>query len=258
MAEPLQNTATIGAPTERETVSERRPEHPELRIYGHSALFYWWPIWVVGYILAAITYLGGDEYQIGSSMAWIHPSKGLAVIYGLTLFLVILITSVIVRGLASVIVILSVMFITLLFTYLDWWEHILPWFGKRLTVHINLGFYVAFSTLLFVAWALTVFVFDRLRFWRITPGQITLEHLIGASAKSYDTDNLKLEKLRDDFFRHWILGFGSGDIHVQPLAIGGDREDIHIHNVFFVGSKVHAIQHMIATEPDKFSHVTVK
>jgi len=32
---------------------------PELRIFSRSTIFFWWPVWVTGYILAAITYLGG-------------------------------------------------------------------------------------------------------------------------------------------------------------------------------------------------------
>lgn len=30
----------------------------QLVVYQHSSMFYWWPIWVVGFLFAAITYLG--------------------------------------------------------------------------------------------------------------------------------------------------------------------------------------------------------
>ena len=33
---------------------------PELRIYSRSTIFFWWPLWLTGYILAAITYFGGE------------------------------------------------------------------------------------------------------------------------------------------------------------------------------------------------------
>ena len=32
-------------------------EVPEMRIYSHSALFYWWPVWVFGFLFALITRL---------------------------------------------------------------------------------------------------------------------------------------------------------------------------------------------------------
>ena len=232
-------------------------EHPELKIYSHSRLFYWWPIWVVGYIMALVTYLGGEQYQIGNNLAWFHASENPGVIYALTVLLVILVTNVTVRGLASAIVILSGMCLTLLFAYLDWWEPILAWCG-RLRIHLNMGFYVFFSTVMFLFWALVVFVFDRMSFWRIKPGQITHEYILGAGAKSYDTDNMILEKLRDDFFRHWVLGLGSGDLRIQPLAMGAHREEICVPNVLFIGSKMKFIQRMIAIEPDRFGHTTVK
>ena len=28
------------------------PRPTEIKIYSHSSLFYWWPVWLLGYILA--------------------------------------------------------------------------------------------------------------------------------------------------------------------------------------------------------------
>ncbi len=30
----------------------------EIKIVSHSGLFYWWPVWAVGYVMAALTYFG--------------------------------------------------------------------------------------------------------------------------------------------------------------------------------------------------------
>ncbi len=126
----------------------------------------------------------------------------------------------------------------------------------HLRVYVNLGTYMAFSTLLFVVWALTVFVFDRMSYWRIKPGQITHEFVFGSASRSYDTENLVLEKYRDDIFRHWVLGLGSGDLLLKPY--GADREQIIVPNVLFVGAKVARMQKMIATQPQAFGHVVLK
>ena len=34
-----------------------RAEVLQVIVYGHSALFYWWPLWVAGYIMALLTWL---------------------------------------------------------------------------------------------------------------------------------------------------------------------------------------------------------
>jgi hypothetical protein len=65
-----------------------------------------------------------------------------------------------------------------------------------------------------------------------------------------------LEKYRDDLFRHWILGFGSGDLHIRPH--GAQREEIEALNVLFIGSRISAIQDLIATQPERFSHTSSK
>ena len=36
---------------------------PEIKLYSHSTLFYWWPVWVLGYILALLTFIG-HEYMV--------------------------------------------------------------------------------------------------------------------------------------------------------------------------------------------------
>ncbi len=180
---------------------------PEIRIYAHSRLLYWWPVWACGYVMTALTHFYGQPHQIGAAQELFHPSSNLGVIFILTLAAVILITNVTVRGLASVIVILSLALAALLLAYYHKWDLVLEWLGN-LKIHFNLGAYFWISTTIFTIWALTVLVFDHLNYWRITPGQVTHENIFGAGSKSYDAQNMVLEKLRNDFFRHWVLGFG--------------------------------------------------
>jgi hypothetical protein len=239
-----------------EELEKRNPEaYLQLKVYSHSPLLYWWPVWVVGYIMAFITYMQGQQIAIGGVSEWFHPNSNLGVLYFLTLFLVIMITNVTVRGMASVIVILVVVLGTLFLAYMDWWDYVLEWMG-HLRIHMNLGAYLAFSTLMFLVWLFTVFVFDHMSYWLIKPGQITQEFVLGAGSRSYDTEGIVLEKHRNDVFRHWVLGLGTGDLVVQTM--GANRDRIEIPNVSFVGSKVVVIQRMIAIRPEEFGHVTVK
>ena len=81
-----------------------------LRIYSHSSLLFWWPVWAVGYGMALLTYWHGRPQRVddlAQAVEWIHPSSNLGVIFFLTLFLVILVTNFTMRGLASGIVIIG-------------------------------------------------------------------------------------------------------------------------------------------------------
>src|SRR5262245_6863614 len=95
-AEPVQSVAAPRAvPAEAHVVRE-----PEVRVYAHSRLFYWWPAWVAGYTMALLTHLHGEPHQIGQGHELFYPGSNLGVIFLLTLLLMIVITNVTVRGLA--------------------------------------------------------------------------------------------------------------------------------------------------------------
>jgi hypothetical protein len=258
----------------------------EIRIYGHTALFYWWPVWVCGLLMGFATLIDGSRvaivpdgsrYEAGDGKSQkativlpqgkqihderiesgeplyerMHSSKNLGIIFTVVLFIVLLITNVPLRGLSSAIAITVILLITVIFAWQNWWQIIFGWLFQ-LNIHMNAGFYFFFSVPLLIAWLLVVFVYDRMTFWRVTPGEITHEVIFGGGQRSFQTEGMAFEKLRDDLFRHWVLGFGSGDMIMHPMQTGGAaREDLAIHNVLFVGTKLKMIQDMIATRPDQ-------
>jgi len=59
---------------------------------------------------------------------------------------------------------------------------------------------------------------------------------------------MALDKHRDDLFRHWLIGLGSGDLEIHTT--GATRQQIHVRNVLFIGSKVPVIQKLIAETPE--------
>ncbi len=233
-----------------------KQERNEIYIFSHSNFFYWWPVWVCGYIMAVLTRFGPGATQIdmgGGRMEWFNTSKELGVTFTLVCCLVILVTNVTARGLASLVVVLAIVLAVVLSLYFGWWETLAGLFGL-VSIHMNMGFYVCFSTLIFIVWFLAVFVHDRLSYFRVTPGQITHDFVIGGAAKSYDTRGMVFEKHRNDLFRHWILGLGSGDIQISTT--GAVRETILIPNVLFVDTKLAAIQRLIAMQPDEHEGTT--
>jgi hypothetical protein len=54
---------------------------------------------------------------------------------------------------------------------------------------------------------------------------------------------LSLEKKRDDLFRHWLLGMGSGDLVIRTG--GANAQTFELPNVLFVGSKLVTAQRLL-------------
>lgn len=246
----------------------------EIKIYSHSTLFYWWPVWVMGFVMAALTYSEGSRAVIvprgtvyaESSGAIVLPagvphvgtaepefgqlsaaSKNLGVVFTITLLLVVFITNTPLRGLWSAIVVLLVAVMTVTFAWLGLWPQILAYCG-RIDIHLNMGFYLVFSSLLFLLWFAVVFVFDRMNYWKFRPGQLTHESMFGGGQKSYDTSGMLFEKLRDDPFRHWLLGMGSGDLVINTS--GAEHERLQISNVLRLDGILHRLQNMISERPE--------
>lgn len=253
----------------------------EVIIYGHTLLFYWWPVWVFGYVFAILTWWGGyraaiiptqSQYDKEKSTITVKDSKGAfpldpekhginengefrehmvpsssyGILWVFILLMVIVITTVPLRGVSSLVVILAIALIVVTISFLGGWDSILNALGK-LRVHMNMGFYVFTSTFLFIIWAAVFFVYDRLSYWRVTPGQITHKVIFGGGERSFDTEGLAFTKLRDDLFRHLILGIGSGDLQMDPMKSGGaNKEDLSIHNVLFIGNKLEKIDKLIS------------
>jgi hypothetical protein len=254
--QPVAAAPAVAPTGETAQVAAHHAEHEddlEVRIYSHSTFFYWWPVWAIGYVMALITYLGGQPEKIGDTTVLFHASKNLGVVFTLTFFLVIIITNVSLRGASSVVVILGSALVILLLAYFRLWEDVIHALGL-VAIYMNLGFYIFFSTLVFLVWAFSVFIYDRLAYWKVRPGQITHERVIGGAEKSYDTRGMVFEKHREDLFRHWVIGLGSGDL--QITTTGARSETVYVPNVLFINTKVDRIQHLIAMKPTELSRPT--
>src|SRR3954465_9223566 len=145
---------------------------PVVYVYSHSPIFYWWPVWVLGYAMALLTYAQGVHTNIGESgvAVWMHPSRSLGVVYTIVFLMVILMTNFSVRGVASLTLVISVLFFTVLFAYMGIWEDIFAALGM-LAIYMNMGFYVFFSSALFLIWFFEVTIRCRLDYWSFHPGQ---------------------------------------------------------------------------------------
>jgi hypothetical protein len=251
----------------------------EVRIYSHSPLFYWWPVWAVGFIMALLTLADGHRMALvphdtkpeasrdvsgsGTRDVLIVPegkklprdkegnligpgphiasSPKLGVIYATVLLVIIVVSNVPLRGLWSVIIILGIVLLVLVFSLWGIWDDLVR-IIQFLDIRINLGGYVFISSALFIIWALTVFIFDHRTYVVVTSGQVRVCLAIGAGETMYDTTGMTFSKRQDDLFRHWIIGLGSGDLIIHR---SNTTQEIDMPNVLFVGSKIKEIERLI-------------
>lgn len=262
----------------------------EIKLVSHSNLFYWWPIWALGFLMAAVTSIEGTRmvlvpsgtrvisavenkqenktiytvdapgkstraldaaadaaakgstaqpfHQHVSQKTWMGP------LFCVVTLLTIVITNIPLRGLWSFLVILLFVILALIFSVADLWDNVLAALGG-LHMYMNLSVYLFFAITVVVLWLVSVFVFDQRTYMIVTPGQIQVCEHIGAAVKNYPAESVTFEKQRDDLFRHWILGFFSGDliIHVRD-----QKEEIRLPNVLWIGWRLEEVQHLLRSK----------
>lgn len=186
----------------------------------------------------------GQKLQIFRPRVSQHASLGAIFVIGLLLTIVI--TNVPLRGLWSFVAIILVVLVCLVISLFSAWDTIFERLSN-LHIYINMAGYLFIGTAVFVVWALAVFIFDQRSYIIFTPGQIKVCEHIGASVQAFNTVGVSLEKQRDDLFRHYILGFGSGDLIVRTS--GAERHEIKMPNVLGIGWRLKTVEDMIKTLP---------
>lgn len=254
------------------------PSKPqEVKIYSHSNLFYWWPVWVVGIVLAILTLTQGTVMVVVPSASILGSAdttlkdgkdvkvkavllpadkdfpekeephlntstrKGYGVIFATVLLVVIFITNVPLRGMWSVLIIMAIVMLSIIFALAGWWDKILGAI-KLLDIRLNTGGYLFISLGLLLLWLFALFFFDRQIYITFVPGAMKVCLEIGAGEKQYDTMGMNIERERSDIFRHLILGLGSGDLIIRTS--GADRHEFRLNNVLSINHKLSLIEEM--------------
>ncbi len=247
----------------------------EVKIYSHSSLFYWWPVWAIGFILGLLTLTRGQVMYVvpkGTDVRvvdeengkvrkveltlkepvdkklvedppkrYIASSAGYGVFFTVVLMVVIVITNVPLRGMWSVMVIMLIVLLSIIFALAGWWDNIIEAI-RLLDVRMNAGGYFSIASALLGIWLITFLLFDRQLYITFLPGMMKVCLEIGSGEKTYDTMGMTIEKERSDLFRHWILGLGSGDLIVKTS--GAERHEFRLTNVLFIGQKLAMIEEM--------------
>jgi hypothetical protein len=261
-------------------VPDQRPA--QVVIISHSPLFYWWPVWAVGFLMAGVSYVSGlqmalvpvgtvaergvpvaghdvprdvliapegrplpaatDSDELKQPRLRMAQSNDPGIVWAMTLILVIVITHVQLRGVWSLVVLLILGFTTVVLAVLGLWDPILRAL-QVFDVHINAFGYLSISLVLFVIWLVMFFVFDRLKYMVFTRNRLRVRKAIGEGEKVFDMRGMVFQRHRDDMFRHWLLGFGSADLTV--FTSGANAQQIEMPNVFGIGHKLALIHTML-------------
>jgi len=227
----------------------------EVKVYMHSGLLFWWPVWAVGFMMAAWTLVENHHMAIvaegstveGSTLTapegqtpvltGIHmsASRTPGAIFAVTFLVVLAFGSGWVRGWRAYTFLALFGCLLLLVSWIRGWETIGRWLGY-LYVHINLGGYLVLSTGMLILWLVQVYIVDRRTFVVFSPSQVRVHYEIGEEEKVYDTLGIAFEKKPYDWFR-WLIGFGAGDLRVR---VGGQW--LEIPNVIAVGRQLDNIE----------------
>jgi hypothetical protein len=273
-AVPVYNVPPPGTPTEEKV--------DKIVVYGHSNILYWWPVWAACFVLAAWTYMDnyqmaavppgsqavtqaevegfgeprdaivappGKHFPLAPGTGkplqadmTVAGGNGPGVIFVMTLLLVAIVSTLTLRGLLSVIALITIFALVLAFALLGWWDDIFRFFGG-LDIRLNAAGYLFLGIPLLLIWAIVVFVLDRQHYAVFDEGQIQYVLDIGDGVRVADVAGAVVEKRRSDVFRHWLLGFGTGDLHVRTGGQNGVIIDLE--NVFNINRKLRVINNKL-------------
>ncbi len=209
-----------------------------LKIYTHSPILYWWPIWLLGFVFGFVSlFVGGEGTEAAARV------QGQTFVF--VLIFVIFSTTVKLRGANSVILGLILAIGGILLATANLSGPIAAFIGG-LDIRMSPAFYWFVGGSVFIMWAVMIFGFDKVKFYEIAPGQVRERVFWGSGDRAESGANARCKYLKDDFLRHRMLGLiVTGDIEITL----GDGEVWYLHNVLFAKEKAHRINELIVTRP---------
>jgi hypothetical protein len=258
----------------------------EITVISHSFLFYWWPVWAFGFLMAAITWFDGErmatvpthsiaerqrvvEGHEGKHDVIILPSDKKLVSDGRhtnepaqphlrmssnknlgVLFCVVLLLVITITNVPLrglwSVIVIIILLGLTIIFAILGWWEAILDRFSFLDIRINLAGYIVISSVLFVLWLLIFLLFDQQIYMIFSPGQFRVRLEIGDAETAYDTTGMTIQKQRSDLFRHWILGLGSGDLIVRTA--GAQTHQFDMPNVLFLGRKVREIEDLLRSK----------
>lgn len=242
----MSETPAPAAPTEPRASDDAKHMHvedvfnqlSELKVFTHSPILYWWPIWALGLLFGVVSvFVTGDGTEAAARV------QGQTFVF--VLVFVIFSTTVKLRGANSVILGLILAIGGILLATANLSGPIAAFIGG-LDIRMSPAFYWFVGITVFIMWAVMIFGFDKVKFYEFAPGQVRERVFWGSGDRAESGANARCRYLKDDFLRHRMLGLVvTGDIEITL----GDGEVWYLHNVLFAKQKANRINDLIVTRP---------
>ncbi len=216
----------------------KKNETDQIVVYGHSSLLYWWPVWLVCFILAGMTYAEGDR----SGGVTVSDTNGPGLVFVITLLAVAVSSTVLLRGMVSVVAAVTLIAVAVALGWFGWWGSIVG-FLDALEIRINAAGYLCIGVPLFLGWVVVIGVYDRMHYVTFGRGQIRYVLEVGDGEVVMPAEGAVVEKKRSDAFRHWVLGLGAGDLMIR--SGGPNSPAIELKNVLRIGRKLAVIDRLL-------------
>ena len=217
----------------------------DLKVYAHSPIIYWWPIWALGILFGFISMFLPDSVGTAADGTVSTAALVQGQTFVFVLVFVIFSTTVKLRGANSVILGLIMAIGVILLFMANMFGPIAAYIGG-LDIYMSPSFYWFVGIAVFLMWAVMVFGFDKVKFYEIAPGQVRERVYWGSGDRAESGANARCRYLKDDFLRHRMLGGNLlGDIEIT-LA---DGEVWYLHNVLFAKTRADRINELIVTRP---------
>ena len=210
----------------------------ELKVFTHSPILYWWPIWALGLLFGVVSmFVTGEGTEAAARV------QGQTFVF--VLVFVIFSTTVKLRGANSVILGLILAIGGILLATANLSGPIAAFIGG-LDIRMSPAFYWFVGITVFIMWTVMIFGFDKVKFYEFAPGQVRERVFWGSGDRAESGANARCRYLKDDFLRHRMLGLVvTGDIEITL----GDGEVWYLHNVLFAKQKANRINDLIVTRP---------
>jgi len=266
----------------------------EITVISHSNVFYWWPVWVLGFIFGIWTMIEGhvmvtvpqgnedknplqvatsasckatiqgnkdqtfedreiiilprdgklprpkDDVEGPPSKPKVHMSrsKGLGVIFCVTLLAIILVTNLPLRGVVAILTVIGVVMLVIILVLAGVWGTIAAKITP-LDIRINAGGYFFIAGVLLAIWLMALLVVDRTTYIVFTPTEFRVCTL-GGKEQVLPTLGMVWQEDRGAV-RHWIPGLRLvGDLVVRTT--GASAHHFDLPNVLFIGHKVKTLE----------------
>jgi hypothetical protein len=199
-----------------------------------------------------LTYFGGKQVTLfeGGRPVLIHPSAWIGVSFVALMLFVLIFTNARARGVKSLVIFLVLAIIGLV-VQLTYGLNELFSYVPLLLVHMNLAFYVLFSSVLLAAWVFVILLTDRFTYWEFGPKSITKKYFFTDAGESFTSPQVETARQSDDIFVHrvlglWFLGFGTGDIEVRFSTPGSGQRTYFLKNVWRAAHVEKEINRLVA------------